>query len=304
MRRLTIILIAIVLPLVMSAQALPFVAADYSPVTAAKGGASVVETSSTAYAAFTNAAAVPFSRLKGDFAFGYSLWQPSSLKTNVIGLAGSYNINNKVGIAAGFTYGMNPEYEVFDAGGVSDGFFRPSQTQVNLGVSWRFIKYLALGVNLGYAGQKLAEKHGYGAFTSDIFLMTEVKGFKAALGISNLASKVKSASGDKFALPSSLTVGLGYSADFAQKHSIDVNADLDYYFHKAFTAAVGAGYTFNDLLSVRAGYHYGGKSVIPSYASAGLGVKFFGVTIDCAYLIAGKDSPMKNTLSLSAGYRF
>jgi hypothetical protein len=58
------------------------------------------------------------------------------------------------------------------------------------------------------------------------------------------------------------------------------------------------------MVSVRAGYRYGGKSVIPSYASVGAGFKLFGVSLDLAYLIASGDSPLQNTLTFGLGYSF
>jgi hypothetical protein len=58
------------------------------------------------------------------------------------------------------------------------------------------------------------------------------------------------------------------------------------------------------MVSFRAGYRYGGDSPIPSFASVGAGVKFSGVKLDLAYLIAGGDSPMKNTLAIGLGYSF
>ena len=63
--------------------------------------------------------------------------------------------------------------------------------------------------------------------------------------------------------------------------------------------------TGNDYtVSVRAGYRYGGDSVIPSFASVGAGVKLFGVHLDAAYLIASGDSPLKNTFCIGIGYSF
>lgn len=303
MRRL-IILISAFIPLVANAQALPFIGAEYSPAASAKGGISSVETTSIAYASFSNTAVVPFSDQKGDFAAGYTLWQPTLSKVNVISAAGAYNIKNKFGVAGGFSYGMHPGYEAFDEAGTSKGMFKPSDFMLNLGFSWRFIDWLALGINMEYASQKLAESHNYGAVSTDIFLMTKVNGFKGALGLSNLGTKVTAANGDKFSLPSSFTAGLGYDCIFAEKHKLDVNAELNYYFYKAFSAALGAGYTFNEMISVKAGYKYGGKSIIPSYASVGAGFRFAGVTLDFAYLMGGASSPMKNTLSIGLGYRF
>ena len=78
--------------------------------------------------------------------------------------------------------------------------------------------------------------------------------------------------------------------------------DAGYYFTGGFAAAVGASYAFDDMVFVRAGYRYGGKSVIPSYASVGAGVRFAGVKVDLAYVVSS--SPMANTLGVSLGYSF
>lgn len=277
--------------------ALPFTAADYNPVTLAKGGAGLVETSSIAFAAYTNAAAIPFSESTGDVAVGYTMWQPSAVNTNYVNVAAGFNIKDKVGVAAGFSYGM---FNKNDFAGMD---VVPNDMQVNVGISWRFLKFLSLGANVGYARETLMKDYSLGAVTADVYLMSEFADFKIAAGVSNVGSKVKSKY-STYSLPSAVNVGLGYDKVFAEKHGVDVAVDADYYFAGAFAASVGAGYTFNDLVSVRAGYNYGGKAVIPSYASVGAGVKFFGVKIDLAYLIGVADSPMKNTLAVSLGYSF
>ena len=131
-----------------------------------------------------------------------------------------------------------------------------------------------------YLGNTLAEGQSYSAVSSDIFLMSEFSSFRAAIGVSSLGSKVRSASGESFSLPASATLGLGYGDVFGQRHGVEVLVDADCYFSGAFSAAAGASYTYNDMVSVRAGYRYGGDSVIPSFASVGAGVKLFGVRLD------------------------
>ena len=84
---------------------------------------------------------------------------------------------------------------------------------------------------------------------------------------------------------------------------MNVALDADCYFEGAVAAALGAGYTFNDMFSFNAGYRYGGKSVIPSYASLGVGGRFMGVSLDFAYVLPMTTS-MSNTLSLAVGYSF
>jgi opacity protein-like surface antigen len=109
-------------------------------------------------------------------------------------------------------------------------------------------------------------------------------------------------SGAKFALPASAAVGVGYEASFAEKHAVEALLDADYYFGGSFAAAAGAAYTYNDMVTVRAGYRYGGQSPVPSFASVGVGVKFIGLKLDLAYLIGS--APAANTLALSLGYTF
>ena len=70
-------------------------------------------------------------------------------------------------------------------------------------------------------------------------------------------------------------------------------------------AGAGCEYSFNEMVFARVGYHYGDAvNVVPSYASFGLGLKFFGVTLDAAYLVADSTSPMRNTMMFGIGYRF
>lgn len=304
MNRLYTIIITILLPLSAAGQALPFTAADYNPATMAMGGSYAVETSSTAYSAFGNISAAPFSSNKMDVAAGYTLWEPSALKTNVINAAGAGKIGKDMAVAAGFSYGLNPEYEIFDSYGMSAGTFKPSQMRISAGFAWKFLPFLSIGANLGYASSKLADNASYGAFTADVFLMSRIKDFKIALGTSGLGTSVTSASGDKFSLPSSIEIGGGFEHVYGKSHGIDARVQAECYLSGAIAVSAGLAYTFNSLVSIRAGYRYGGKSVIPSYASVGAGLQLFGIHLDIAYLLAQKDNPTANTLSLSLGYRF
>lgn len=304
MRKIYMVLSGLVLPFLASAQALPFTAADYNPSTLAMGGSYAVETSSTAYSSFGNIAAVPFSSSKMDVAAGYTLWEPTGVKTNVIDVAGAGRIGRNFAVAAGFSYGMNPEYELLDEYGMGSDVFKPSEMRIAAGFAWKFLPFLSIGANLGYASSKLADDATYGAFTADVFLMSQIKDFRIALGASNLGSSVTSASGNRFQLPSALNLGAGFGHVYGEKHGVEARIQGDYYFAGAFAASAGVSYSFNDLVFIRAGYRYGGKSVIPSFASVGAGVHIFGIRLDAAYLIAPKGNTTSNTLAISLGYSF
>lgn len=292
----------LLVPALASAQSLPFVAAETDAASLGKAGANLVETGSIANASFSNAAAIPFSDAKMDVAAGYTMWQPTSVNTTMLNVGAAFNMKNKFGLAVGFLYGMNPAYDIYNQSGAANGQFKPSDMHVNVGLAWRFLPFLSLGANVGYASSSLAEGKSYGALAADVFAMAKFAGLKVSAGVANIGTSVQSSTGAAFGLPTSLAVGAGYDLSFADKHSVGIALDADYYFDGWFAAAAGAGYTFNDFLTVRAGYRYGGDSPLPSYASVGAGVKLLGIKLDAAYLISS--GPMKNTLALSLGYAF
>ena len=289
-------------PALAGAQALSFTAAETDAASLGTAGANLVQTGSIANAAFSNAAAIPFSDAKFDASAGYTMWQPQSIGSNMINVGAAYNLKEKFGVALGFMYGMNPAYDITDAGGAVKGQFSPSDMSINAALAWRFLPCLSLGANIGYATSSLAKGYSYGALSADVFAMARFNAFKVTAGVANIGTSVKSASGAKFSLPASVALGAGYEAAFAQKHTLEVLLDADYYFIGGVAAAAGLSYTFDQLVSVRAGYRYGGNSPLPSYASVGAGAKFKGMKLDLAYLIAS--GPMKNTLALSLGYTF
>ncbi len=298
-------------------ESMGFTRAIQDPVSAGMGGAGVVL--GNAWSSYRNAAALPFADFRFDVAAGYQGWCPSSDDpTSDVNVGVAWNIGKKrnVSVTAGFTYGICDSYDIFDSSGNSKGTFTPNEIQANVGVAWKFVDFLSVGVNVKYLGNKLADGVSNDAVSTDIFLMTKLSDFKIALGVSSLGSSVDSSSGESFSLPASITLGAGYSHVFGGKHGLDILLDGDYYYNSSTASvAFGAGYTWNDHVSVRAGYHYGSENsksdgsvvscVIPSYASVGIGGKVLGIRIDAAYLIpTGSNSPLKNTFALSLGYSF
>ena len=139
-------------------------------------------------------------------------------------------------------------------------------------------------------------------FGADVQAQAVFGDFRAALGVANVGSSMKSASGEKFSVPSSILAAGDWRGEFG-KNGIEAMVDLNYYFSGSFTAAAGVQYDFRDMVFVRAGYHYGAKDAfLPSFATVGAGVKFFGVSVNAAYLL-GNDV-LKNTLTVGLGYSF
>lgn len=303
MRRTLYILALVLLPCISGAQALPFTAVNHDPVSMAKGGTYMTETATSAYAAFGNPASLSFSEKHIAAALGFTMWQPASVGSNVLNAAGSCKLNEKLGVALGLSYGMNPAYDIIDASGKVTGVFKPSDMQFNAGVSWLLLPYLSLGANLGYASSKLAEGASYGAVNADIFAMAKLDEMTFAAGIKGLGTSVESASGTSFDLPTAITAGCGYGLS-GEHYRVDLNVDAEYYMKGGAAVAAGVSCTLAEITTLRAGYRYGGKTVLPSFASMGFGLNLSGMQLDIAYLLAGKDSPMANTACLSLGYSF
>lgn len=293
-----------------SSAALPFLNSSADSRSLGMGGL-VSATEAGAYSHFGNAAAVPFSEDTFSAGVSYGMWQPSSAKENIISLGAMWNINGKFGVTLGVLTQSGQKYDITNEAGVPDGSFRPNDFRIGAGFAYRFLENLSAGVTFNYAQSSLAPKSDlyktvFSTFAADIQVRYEISDFNVSLAAGNLGVPVKSASGVVSQLPMNARISGGYASDFGKHHlSAGIEGGVFFGGPLAGFASAGAEYMYNDLVAVRAGYHYGSQSNgVPSFASVGLGFRFFGVNIDAAYLIAAGDSPMKNTLSVGVGYTF
>lgn len=283
-------------------ESLPFVRIGRDPVAGAMGFAGAANSSETAYSSFRNVSVIPLSENRLSAGFSYQNWAPDGVKSSNMNLGASFKAG-RFGFAIGGAYQAGDEYSIVDATGASKGTFKPNDLLVNGGVAFGILDDLSAGVNVRYASQKLTSEDSYSAVCADVFLTYRLSGLNVTAGVSSLGSSVKSASGDSFSLPASATIGADWTGTFSESHGVRVAADVDYFFSGNLTVAAGAQYSFKDMVFARAGYHFGTKNaVLPSFATVGLGVKFFGVSVDVAYLTANE--ALGNTLTVGLGYRF
>ena len=278
------------------AQALPFVAGEYNATSLGKAGADLVETKNTAFDVLSNAAAIAFAESKIDVEAGFTSWAPSG----TIAVAGGSLSLGKIGVAAGLVQGTHTAYDVTNESGSVVGSFKPTDTQVSAGISYKVLPFVSVGAKLGYATSKLSDKYSYGAVNADVMAMAKFGALKTAFGVKNLGTAVTSASGAKFALPTHIALGAGYGMTLAEKHSIDALVDADYYLEGGIAIAAGVEYSMDNFVFVRGGYRYGGNSPIPSFASLGAGLNFKGCKLNLAYVLGSET--MANTLSFGIGY--
>jgi len=275
-------------------EAMPFLRVGRNPISIGMAGSGLASTSSPAWASFSNPAAVVFAEQTFDAGVSLISWQPKYNSSFGPSLSGSYKWNN-FGFTLGFSYVNGEELELSD--------FTPNEVQVNGGVGYKISDGFSIGGNLRYASHALTSENSMSAICGDVFAMVRFGDFNIAAGVSCIGNKVKVEGGSKdYSLPMSASFALNWHKLFAEKHGLEVNIDADYYFSETTSVAAGLQYGYNDMIFARAGYRFGGESIIPSYASIGLGAKFKGFRLDAAYLL-GSDT-LKNSFVLGIGYSF
>ncbi|MGM9791522.1 MAG: hypothetical protein ACI3Y4_03870 [Candidatus Cryptobacteroides sp.] len=302
-QKLTLLFAIALVSVTASAQtsdALPFVRTGHSAAREAMAGAGSISGASAAWASFDNAALAVFGDKTLDAAFSYNSWAPSSGNMFAGGL--TYRLGSNFGITAGAYYGLGKEYDIYSNEGVKKGTFTPTQMQFNLGAGLRILPWLSVGVNVHAAMETLAESANYKAFSGDLFLMGKMEQFSFTAGVVSLGTPVKSSTGATYNLPSSVKLGGGYE-DSLGALACSVYADLDYFFlSSGIGASVGADLTWDELASLRAGYHFASRNApVPSYFSAGLGGHLLGFSLDAAVLLGGQ---LTGTVLVTLGYSF
>ena len=269
------------------------------PASSAVSSLVLLQSSDMSFAAFHSPAVIPDSPDRFAVKAGYSL-EGSPLAGGPVNAGAAVRIGRRVGIALAGSFNPGGTYDVIDDSGSRDGTFRTSSMLFSAGVGVKVIGGLSLGVNLKYAGENLAPDSRPGAFASDVYALFRWKWLGVTAGVSNVGTPVKDLGGASFSLPSAARLAVGYSSCFGEKHFVGAGVGADCFFTGKLAASAGASYSFNDMLSVRAGYRFSSASALPSCGTLGLGVKFFGVRIDAAYLL----SSGPDVLALSLGYSF
>ena len=253
-----------------------------------------------AWAAFGSAAMPVLSNQKFAGGAGYSFEPFSKTNNTLIGVSGK--LEKRLLLCGGASYSFMPKYDVFDGTGIKTGEFAPWIMQLGLGVGIRITKFLSIGANLKYAAESIATDATYGALSGYISQAFRLKGIRAGVGINSLGADLK---GGKVAgFPSSGKLTIGYDDTIVSgKLALGAYLDSDYFFNNSSSAAAGLNIVALDMISLRAGYRYSSvKAPLASYASTGIGLKLWGVSLDASYIFGSRT--LKNSFSISLGYSF
>jgi len=266
-----------------------------NPAALALGGV-VALADHSAWAALDGIASTAFSQHSFDAALSAQIWNPDGTASQLYNAGLAYNLNGKFGFAAAFSLDRGESYPAYDASGRTKGDYTPSDMEAAFGASWRFLDFLSAGVGVKYMKSSLASDYTLSALAFDAMFSAVFGGLNASAGIMNVGGKA-----DGYDLPSSVRAGAAYTAGLSEKHAVKAGAQLDYYLVGGLNLGFGAQYCYADFVSVRAGYNLSSDGLLPSYASAGLGLKFAGFGLDASYLLSG---PLAGTISAGLRYAF
>jgi len=306
MKRISICLILSVFALIVPGfgQTAQFLTLSPDSYSLSMGGTGVISPAS-AFAIYNNNAATALSPFKGAFAASYTMWQPTTTDNQLMSLSGFIKMGKKSAVSLGSRLFLYPAYDLSNPQGSVTGTFKPSELSVDLGYAYNISGAFSAAATVHYISSKLGPEAAGSAFAADLGLMYQPGNFSLGLTATNLGSKIDYGYGP-YSLPAQIKLGAAYRIGLKEKHLLTAGIQAGYLIvNSGITAGIGLEYSYNNLISLRIGGHYGdSEQGIPSHLSAGLGFNFKGLTLNAAYLLAQKDSPLANSLSVGLGWAF
>lgn len=229
-----------------------------------------------------------FVRHDGSFGIDASFmkWAPKSVNNTILGASAYYQLKDRYEVNLEFRQNSGQQYNITDPLGTITGQYKPKDMIAGLGFTCKITDFLAVGVKGRYMSANLGEELTISGFGIDAGVQYFSDALTVEFGAANLGSEVALAKVDG-----------SYSIA-----GITASAEVDYMFAGALMAAAGVEYSIKDIAFVRAGYHYGADTALPSFATVGAGARFAGVSINAAFLIGSEG--VGNTLMFGLGYSF
>jgi len=240
---------------------------------------------------------IPYGAASLDAGAYFGIWSPQSANNTVIGLDGFFRIGRFSFTVEGVDF-LDLPYDAYSEPQGSRGSFKPYDLILSAGGAYDITRNLSAGVKLRSITSALADNAVGSVFCGDVSVSYGGRNWSASLSGRNIGGKINYGGGD-YALPALVSL----DGNWSPLGTLVVAGNAAWLFSGALMAGVGAEYTFADIVSVRAGFHYGDEAkALPTFGSAGIGVKFYGVKLDAAYVL-----PIGNTgnsFIIRAGYAF
>ena len=302
MKKILLVFVLSFIALGSYAQSLEFLNISSDPYSYSMGG-NTLTLDANSFTVTNNASAMAYAEDYMYASVSYMAWQPEILNNNMMGLSGFYRMG-KLAVGISGKYYTHTPYDITDNLGFVSEMYTPVELSTEVAAAYKLFLGLSVGANIRYTLSSMIKGGDASALSADISVSYKLKGLMASVAVTNIGSKIDYGYGP-YDLPAMAKAGVGYKYGINEKNTLLVSAEADYLIYKGgIMAGVGAEYNYDKMISARVGYHYGDDNAIPSYASAGIGINIFGLSVNGAYIMGFGDSPLNGSYILSLGYDF
>ena len=223
-----------------------------------------------------------------------------------------YKFANRHAAFAGFRYAGGLKLKGYDMLGEPTKDYQPYNWTIDLGYAYMigngFSAYAVGNVIFSH----LSKNAVGGAFTigASYQKSTTTAGNKSAnlmldAKVGAIGPQLDYGNGNKTAMPTYVAVGGALTVDVADKHQVGGAWSTRYFFrpseYKVLMLGAGLEYTYNKMVSLRAGYEYGDRNL--SHFTMGAGFKYGGLRLNGAYMLKTANAG-SSYCTIGLGYDF
>ena len=219
---------------------------------------------------------------------------------------------NRHAAFAGFRYAGGLKLKGYDMLGEPTKDYQPYNWTIDLGYAYMigngFSAYAVGNVIFSH----LSKNAVGGAFTigASYQKSTTTAGNKSAnlmldAKVGAIGPQLDYGNGNKTTMPTYVAVGGALTVDVADKHQVGGAWATRYFFrpseYKVLMLGAGLEYTYNKMVSLRAGYEYGDRNL--SHFTMGAGFKYGGLRLNGAYMLKTANAG-SSYCNIGLGYDF
>ena len=223
-----------------------------------------------------------------------------------------YKFANRHAAFAGFRYAGGLKLKGYDMLGEPTKDYQPYNWTIDLGYAYMigngFSAYAVGNVIFSH----LSKNAVGGAFTigASYQKSTTTAGNKSAnlmldAKVGAIGPQLDYGNGNKTTMPTYVAVGGALTVDVADKHQVGGAWSTRYFFrpseYKVLMLGAGLEYTYNKMVSLRAGYEYGDRNL--SHVTMGAGFKYGGLHLNGAYMLKTANAG-SSYCTIGLGYDF
>ena len=223
-----------------------------------------------------------------------------------------YKFANRHAAFAGFRYAGGLKLKGYDMLGEPTKDYQPYNWTIDLGYAYMigngFSAYAVGNVIFSH----LSKNAVGGAFTigASYQKSTTTAGNKSAnlmldAKVGAIGPQLDYGNGNKTTMPTYVAVGGALTVDVADKHQVGGAWSTRYFFrpseYKTLMLGAGLEYTYNKMVSLRAGYEYGDRNL--SHLTMGAGFKYGGLRLNGAYMLKTANAG-SSYCTIGLGYDF